>query len=392
MPTVIEIVGALACLVVLPGTIELALLSLASILPRRRERSQGPLGRTPRLAVVIPAHDEEGTIERCLSNLLADDPYIDVFVVADNCEDDTATIAAIQGARVLVRRDPDRRGKGYALDFAFRRLLEEGFEAFVVVDADSVVDADFLPTCRRLFAAGADAVQARYGVLNPEDSLRTRLMHVAFLAFNILRPRGRDRLGLSAGLFGNGFGLSAETLRAVPFDATSVVEDLEYHLRLVRAGRRVRFADETWVRAEMPAAGAGVGTQRARWEGGRLRMLADKAPGLLKDICSGRLRLIEPLFDLLLLPLAFHVLLLALASVLLSGTNYVWLPLAGLGITASHVVFSLFLGKASLRDASALGAAPFYVLWKLLVAPRILNASRREAAWVRTQRRSGTED
>lgn len=391
MPTVIEIVGALACLVTLPGTLELGLLSLASMLPRRRERSQGPLGRTPRLAVVIPAHDEEDTIGRCLGSLLADDPYVDVFVVADNCEDDTATLAAVLGARVLVRRDPERRGKGYALDFAFRRLLEEGFEAFVVVDADSIVDDDFLPTCRRLFAAGADAVQARYGVLNPEDSLRTRLMHVAFLAFNILRPRGRDRLGLSAGLFGNGFGLSADTLRAVPFEATSVVEDLEYHLRLVRAGRRVRFADETWVRAEMPAAGAGVGTQRARWEGGRLRMLTDQGPRLLREILRGRMRLVEPLFDLLLLPLAFHVLVLTISAILLSGTSFAWIPLTGLGITAAHVTFGLWIGQATLRDATVLAAAPFYVLWKLLVAPRILNASRREAAWVRTQRRSGTE-
>jgi len=392
MPTVIEIVGALACLVTLPGTVELALLTFASMLPRRRERSQGPLGRTPRLAVIVPAHDEETTIGRCLHSLLSDDPHLDVFVVADNCEDDTATVAAVLGARVLVRRDPDRRGKGYALDFAFQRLLEDDYEAFVVIDADSVVDTDFLPTCRRLFAAGADAVQARYGVLNPEDSLRTRLMHVALLAFNVLRPRGRDRLGFSVGLFGNGFGLSADTLRAVPFDATSLVEDLEYHLRLVRAGRKVRFADETWVRAEMPAAGAGVSTQRARWEGGRLRMLTDKVPGLLGQILRGRLRLIEPALDLMLMPLAFHVLVLSLSTLLLSGTPFAWIPATGLMLTAVHVLFALWIGQATLRDATALFAAPFYILWKVVVTPRILNASRREAEWVRTQRRSGTVD
>ena len=66
----------------------------------------------------------------------------------------------------------------------------------------------------------------------------------------------------------------------MPYDARSVVEDLEYHLRLVQAGRRVQFADATTVRADMPAAGPGVETQRARWEGGRFRMMIDMTPTL----------------------------------------------------------------------------------------------------------------
>ena len=75
---------------------------------------------------------------------------------------------------------------------------------------------------RAWLGSGADAVQCRYGVLNAGDSLRTRLMNVALLAFNVLRPRGRDRLGFSAGILGNGFALRAETLATVPYVARSV--------------------------------------------------------------------------------------------------------------------------------------------------------------------------
>ena len=109
-----------------------------------------------------------------------------------------------------------------------------------VVDADSVVDSNLLLEVVRKFRSGADGVQVRYVVLNPQDSLRTRLMNVAFMAFNVLRARGRERMGLSVGIFGNGFGLSRATLKAVPHDAHSLVEDLEYHLQLVRAGRKDR--------------------------------------------------------------------------------------------------------------------------------------------------------
>jgi hypothetical protein len=77
-------------------------------------------------------------------------------------------------------------------------------------------------------------VQVRYTTLNADASLRTRLMNVALMAFNALRPRGRERIGLSAGILGNGFALAAETLRPGPYTADSVVEDLEYHLLLVR--------------------------------------------------------------------------------------------------------------------------------------------------------------
>ena len=94
-------------------------------------------------------------------------------------------------------------------------------------------------------------------------------MSFAFVAFNVVRARGRARLGLSAGIFGNGFGLHREVIQEVPFNANSVVEDLEYHLNLVRAGIRVEFLNSASVLGEIPVGGRGAATQRSRWEGGK---------------------------------------------------------------------------------------------------------------------------
>ncbi|MET0553685.1 MAG: glycosyltransferase [Vicinamibacteria bacterium] len=364
-----------------PGSLELLVLSAAGLLPARRP----PAGRA-RIVAVVPAHDEEAGVARTVTSLAASGaalPGFEVVVVADNCADATAARARAAGARVLERTDLERRGKGHALGFAFDALLPEGWDGFLVVDADSVADPGLVPAVAAWLAAGADAVQARYVVLNPDSAPRTRLMAVALMAFNVLRPRGRARLGLSCGIFGNGFAVGRATVEAVPYDAHSIVEDLEYHLRLVRAGRRVRFADEAVVRGEMPVGEAAAASQRARWEGGRLRM-AGAVPGLLAGAFR-RPALLEPLLDLLTPPLGLQAALLVLAVAV------PWRPgriaaAAGLAVLAFHVAAAVRVGGGGRAELRALAQAPRYVLWKVLRAGRIVRAARPGAEWVRTAR------
>lgn len=390
-------------LATLPGTSYLAVLTIAGLLPARRPPSSrrcvrsAPsvrIGDSLRVFAVIPAHDEEDGIERCIESLhgcQADGETFRIVVVADNCTDHTAQRARAAGADVLERTDPENPGKGAALQWAFDQLVNRGADVLLVVDADSQVEANLVAALRTRFGNGADAVQVPYGVANPGASLRTRLQHVALLAFNRFRLRGRARLGLSAGILGNGFALSRETLRAVPYDAHSVVEDLEYHLALVRSGRKVEFAPETGVRADMPVGGRGAETQRARWEGGRLRMIREVAPALAREVATGRPRLIEPLFELLLLPLAFHVTLLVAIGLLPwePGRAYAAAAIAVVGL---HVLAGILVGGGGVRDVAALFAAPFYVVWKLGLARAILRTSRRDSEWVRTERAAATGD
>jgi cellulose synthase/poly-beta-1,6-N-acetylglucosamine synthase-like glycosyltransferase len=386
------VIGTLLALITLPGSVELLALTFGALLPgallprrRRRERKlQAPF----RLCIVVPAHNEEQNIARCVKSLLAVDCTaieLGVTVVADNCDDLTAIAAEGAGARVLVRHNALERGKGYALDFAFRTLGIAGCDAFAVVDADSEVSSNFATELVAILASGADAVQCRYLVRNAHESIRTRLMSVALSAFNVLRPKGRDRLGLSAGIYGNGFALSSETLRDVPYTSASVVEDLEYHIALLKAGKKVRFVEAATVYGDMPGSGAGVKTQRARWEGGRLRMLLEKAPGMANEIVRGNFSLLEPCLDLLLLPLAFHVALLSLAAL----TPF-WpvrtIAFAGLSIVALHLIAAIRIAGGGLIEFSVLLAAPFYIVWKIVLIPRLLKTSRSKSAWIRTER------
>jgi cellulose synthase/poly-beta-1,6-N-acetylglucosamine synthase-like glycosyltransferase len=384
--------GTLAACASFPGSVELLVLSTASLLP---ERSQAPHDRAVnwRVAVVVPAHNEAASIASCVSSLLAAesaDMIVDVHVVADNCSDDTALVAAGAGAGVLVRTNPTERGKGYALHFAFTKLQTQGYDCVLIVDADTVVATNFIVAAAGAMRDGAYAVQARYLVRNADEGMRTRLMRLALCAWNVVRPLGRERLGLSVGLLGNGFGLRSETLRAVPYLASSVVEDLEYHLSLVQAGFRVEFVNRTAVFGEIPTRGEGVKTQRSRWEGGRFRMIREKTPKLLRGVLSGKLIFLEPLMELLLLPLAFHVALLTIAA--LTPLPLVRdIGLAGMAVVVLHLTAAIVVGGGNWRDIGTLAMAPLYVVWKLAMIPSVLRNARSDNAWVRTRRNAEPE-
>ncbi len=379
--------GSASALVSLPGSVELLVLTAGAALPVRRMPVRGNFS-TYKLAVVIPAHNEELQIASTVQSVLharLDGIQLTTVVIADNCTDSTAARAEAAGARTLVRFNDQQRGKGYALDYSFQILMPEGYDGFLIVDADTEVAKEAIQEVVRALENGADAVQCRYLVRNPGASARTRLMSVALMAFNVLRPRGRYRWGLSAGINGNGFALSAATLRAVPYGAASLVEDLEYHLDLVRAGRRVWFADGAEVRGDMPASGKGVSTQRTRWEGGRFRMLAERAPLLAVEVLRGRFRLLEPLGDLVLLPLAFHSTLLLAACAFPFGPSRA-IGLAGVAVLVLHLIVAVFVGRGGWAEVAALATAPFYVAWKLMLLPAVLASSRAKTAWVRTER------
>jgi cellulose synthase/poly-beta-1,6-N-acetylglucosamine synthase-like glycosyltransferase len=398
------VVGIVAAIVTLPGTLELLALSLASLLPEtKRSASSFPAGdaSTWRTAVVVPAHNESLSIAACVRTLLAVAiPNTTVYVIADNCTDNTAEVARTAGATVLERDNLTLRGKGYALDYAFNALATLGLQlapdCVLVVDADTQVAPNFISASSATLCAGAAATQSRYLVANPEQNTRTRLMALALRAFNVVRPMGRERLGLSAGIFGNGFGLRRETLARVPYTAASVVEDLEYHLNLVHAGLRVVFLNQTTVFGEMPTGAEASKTQRSRWEGGRLRMAVEHAPALALDALKLRLTCLEPLLELCLLPLAFHVLLLLVAA------STPLLPIRAIGLfglatVLLHLVAAILSNRGAnpggaksnssiASDLAALASAPFYVLWKLLLIPTLLRSSRRSNDWVRTAR------
>ena len=386
---------ALAALSVPVLACSLYLAALAALSWRSPTPAPPAPART-RFDVIVPAHDEEVGIVATVQCLLATDYPANlrrVLVVADNCTDATAMRASEAGAIVLERRDESRRGKGYALAHAFDRSLQEGFaDAVVVVDADTLVTPNLLHACAARFAAGALAVQAEYAVANRTASWRTRLMHLAFTLFHTVRSLARERLGASSGLRGNGMAFAAALLREVPHDAFSVVEDVEYGIRLGRAGYRVHYAAEAQVLGAMVASERASRSQRQRWEGGRGALARKHAVGLLLDGLRRRsLVLLDLGADLLVPPLTYVALativgLAAAFAWVASGHGHGW-SLAPWAVSAMalglYVVRGVWLSRVGPRAVLDLLWAPVYMTWKIVLA---LRASPSKGEWVRTSR------
>lgn len=383
-------IGIAVVAATLPVAIELALLTAAFFLPNRRPRATSSPAAGAALAVVVPAHNEEILIARAIDSLQASaGRQAHVVVVAHNCSDQTASRAREAGAEVLVYDDSAARGKGFALRKGFEHVFSQGADAALVIDADSVVSANLIPSVRQAFERGASAVQCRYEMASAGERVRTRLAALALRGFNYIRPRGRSRIGLSSGILGNGFAISKQAFLSTPYRALSVVEDLEYHIHLVLAGQRVEFLEDASVLAHFPVSKAGEASQRSRWEGGRLGAARRWLLPLGKQVLSGRLRLLEPLIDLANLPLAFAVCLLLFALAL----PMAWLRIycaAALTVVILHVITAAWAGEDFLEELLLLFASPAYILWKLRLLPSLIRGSGATAAWVRTERAAAT--
>jgi 1,2-diacylglycerol 3-beta-glucosyltransferase len=371
------------------------------LLTLRSRRPVPPLYGSPRtfFHIVVPAHDEAAGIAQTVASLLAIDYPRDLFevvVVADNCKDDTAARAKVAGARVLERFDDQRRGKGYALAHAFEDAIVDGkADAVVVVDADTVVSPNLLSAFDARLQAGASAVQADYAVRNPDEGWRTCLMAIAFGMFHVVRSAGRESLGLSCGLRGNGMCFTTDLLEQVPHDAFSVVEDLEYGIRLGERGHRVHYAGEAHVYGEMVSSEKASRSQRERWEGGRLQMAKQHALPLLRRAIRERNPMLADLaIDVLVPPLSVLVAAtgvgVAASAALAAVTRRPNLALLAFG--ASSVFLLTYAARGwevsgtGARGLASLGYAPFYMAWKSTL--RFRRPRKAPDEWVRTTRRS----
>jgi len=377
----------------------LLLLTGVSLFARRRT----PLTHEPttRFAVLVPAHDEELLLPALLASLAALDyprALYDVHVVADNCADRTAELARQGGAVAHERFDDAHRGKGYALEWLLARV--PGYDAYVIVDADSILSPNFLMVMNQRLRDGAAAVQGYYAVRDPAQSWGAALRYVALALVHYLRPLARSVLGGSVGLKGNGMCFTAGVLARHRWTA-DIVEDIAYHMALVRDGLVVAFAPDAVVWAEMPASLRGAQTQNVRWERGRLQMVRDYVPGLLRDglrrrsfvLLDAAMEQIIPPFSVLVGGLVLGLLaglaLGALSAGLAPAAPLAWLPAALAAVLlAGAVVYTLaglVLVRAPARIWLSLALAPVFVAWKLALYVGVL-LGRGRHDWARTAR------
>ena len=393
---------------------------LAALLPARRRRF-APAADGRGSVVLVPAHNEGPPVVETVAHLRPElGPHDRLVVIADNCTDGTAD-AARAGAKlpsgdpdprvtVLERRDSDRRGKGYALDFALNHLAEGPAPAAVfVLDADCRVSPGGAAAVTGACIATGRPVQARTlctvdAATDPDAAGLMAVSELGLLFKNLVRPRGSARLGLPCQLMGTGMALPWDLLAAKRADSGrdggvgsvfggELAEDMQFGVDATLAGRSPLFLPDEKITSPLPTSVKGFDGQRTRWEQGHLHALTHGVPRLARyGIVKDDLRALGLAADLAVPPFSLMVLSWFAVAAGLAALGW-WT-----GFIAPLVVH--LLGGAALGAAVAAGWWAFgrdrVPLRALLSAPRFVArklpiyskwfARKGESEWVRTER------
>lgn len=366
---------------------------LVAVVPGYRHKKVN--SQTATVAVLIPAHNEASGISDTLVSIRrAATPNTRIVVIADNCTDNTAEIARNFGAEVIERTHETLRGKGYALDFGIKYLINNPPEVVIVFDADCLVHQDTVNALVQSVMNDGRAVQALYLIQSkPTASVKTKLSEFAYVVKSWTRPLGFYRLGLPMQLMGSGMAFPWSQISQADLSHGSIVEDMKLGIDLARQQRAPRFCPDAFVSSVFPEHQEGEKTQRKRWEHGHLGMIIQEGlPLLATGIKTFDMEMISMALDLCVPPVALLFMLSGVFGILslifhaMGNETFPWI----LGIM-QFLFLSIFVLIAWLKHgtkiislSSLIAFAPIYAFSKIKMYMSFFG--NRQTEWVKSRK------
>ena len=233
-----------------------------------------------RFMAIIPAHNEEavvGNLIESLKNQNYDKDLYDIYVIADNCTDNTAKVAKEAGAIVYKRFDETKKTKGYALDWFLKQKIEENapYDAFFIFDADNIVHPDFIKNMNKKLCQGEDVVQGYRDIKNPTDSWITAGYALFYWGMHRFYHLARYNIGLSPLLNGTGFMVRFDVVKPQGWDTLTLTEDIEFSLKRIIKGKKLGWAVDAICYDEQPVGFKQSWSQRSRWTVGHMQCIKE---------------------------------------------------------------------------------------------------------------------
>ncbi len=231
-----------------------------------------------RFMAIIPAHNEKNVIANLVQSLKNQDyprELYDIYVIADNCTDETAKIAKEAGAIVYKRFDPEHKTKGYALQWFLQQKIKEDapYDAFCVFDADNIVDSKFLTNMNKKLCQGETVVQGYRDIKNPTDSWITAGYAIFYWMMNRFYHLARYNIGLSPLINGTGFMVKFDVIKPDGWNTQTLTEDIEFSLKRIISGNKLGWAKDAIVYDEQPVGFKQSWSQRSRWTVGHIQCM-----------------------------------------------------------------------------------------------------------------------
>ncbi len=236
--------------------------------------------KTNKFMAIIPAHNEEAVVENLIMSLQKQDypkDSYDIYVIADNCTDNTAKIAKKAGAIVYERFDSMHKTKGAALNWFLAQKIEEDapYDAFCIFDADNIVDVNFLKNMNKKLCQGETVVQGYRDIKNPTDSWVTAGYAIFYWTMNRFYHLARYNIGLSPLINGTGFMVRFDQVKPEGWNTKTLTEDIEFSLKQIIRGRKLGWARDAIVYDEQPVGFKQSWSQRSRWTVGHIQCMGE---------------------------------------------------------------------------------------------------------------------
>ncbi|MFZ1413059.1 MAG: glycosyltransferase [Defluviicoccus sp.] len=392
MNTVLGFLFVAAALPVLLKLSYLAVCMIAASGGRKAHRAPTIGSQTFRFLFLIPAHNEEMVIGECVRSIRAQTyapEALAVYVIADNCSDQTAVVAREAGATVVERSSAGIGGKAIALHHGLAQLRNQNvdFDFLVIVDADNVLDRRWASEVARALTDDDDGFQSLVETKNPNDSSLTFGNHLSFVFQNRIVQEGRAYMGLPALLCGTGMGFSKAFLGRAAFASQSLTEDRELSMRALAEGYRFRWINSALIYDEKPSKLSALYRQYGRWSSGAILEFQGYARLFIKSLMSGiSIANIDILYHITGVISSFCYLAIFVLAIVCVFFEIYWPTAFAFGVFAATILL-LMIGVyhfgQGIRDLSRLWT---YILVRLVGWGSLIRALfRRDEKWVKTR-------
>lgn len=320
-------------------------------------------------AVLICARNESAVIADLIGSLRSqtyDQSLLHIFVLADNCTDDTSDIARSAGATVYERFNNVQVGKGYALQTLLGHLEQDypaGFDGYIVFDADNILDPGYIAAMNRTFSQGYDIVTSYRNSKNYGDNWISAGYALWFLRESRYLNHARSLLGTSCAVSGTGFLFSRAVLEETgPWPFHLLTEDIQFSVHEILQGRKVAFAPDAVLYDEQPTRFRQSWNQRLRWARGYLQVFGKYGKDLLRGIAHGSFSCFDMTMNIM--PAA----ILTFIGVFANGAAAVWGLITGQDVSVVGESLLSMLVNTYLT-LIVIGGSATISEWKRIYAP-----------------------
>lgn len=207
--------------------------------------------------VIICTHNEEECIAETIKSIKSQNypqEKIKIFVVCDNCTDNTAEIAKNQGAEVIIKNNPNEARKGFALKYGLDILIkrDDGIESYLIFDADSILHPDFIDKMNDAFDSGSQIARGYCNAKNYDQNIYSGITSLYSIRDNRFNCRVRSAFNIPQLLIGTGMMISRKVFEETGgWDCTSLSEDAEFTLKRINENRMIDYVDQAIYYDEM---------------------------------------------------------------------------------------------------------------------------------------------